>query len=786
MNKTRIISFLILIGIFALAFSLRTIPFYSKVFIEGKVIFVDTDPYYHMRRIVYALDHSMKVLGFDPYLNYPEGQVSFWPHLFDRIISVSALLIGRGAPAKELTERVAAWFPPLMGSLTIFLVWLIGKELFSHKVGILSAFLFALQPGHLSYSTLGKVDQHVGETFFTLLFIYFFIMTLGRKNDSTGQKNYLWAFLTGFAIYLSYLNWSGTTLYLFPVISVMFLSLFFINKESLGRMLNLYILIPLVALLFLLYPCLTSWWGRRALLNQKALSYFQIYLFSFLILFFVGVRIFSGMLKKRIQSIPKIILSSSLLSVGLIFVFSRIFFPDFQRLFFKGVSWITKTENVWLTTIGENQPLLYFGENFSPLRAVFQLSWAFYLFPIALLLLFFTRRKEPVRVLFLLIWTISFCLITLAKLRFAYIFGANIALLTGYLFFKCYDYLKERRFSKIVEVRIVSERFLALRERLPKFLKGILTFKPQMIVILIGLIFLFSHSKMLYAGFRMSRPFLSRGEYETYIWIKENTPKTSSYNNVDLEIKPEYGIMAFWDLGHFIEYLSERPATVNPYGKGVDRMCDFFLAKNEKEANMVMEKSNCRFVISQDLLLLVEALRKISLRYPEEAYRLLEYDGPLVRIPKGEYLSLMGNCLHLHDGSQPIIPDLDIPGVSQYRLIYESPEYSDFTYFGGPGSTSRMKVFEYVKGARYRGRTNPLEEIEISLPLISNAGRRFLYRNVIKADEKGEFEVILPYATENSPYQTVSEEPYKLKVGEREISLKVTEEEVMNGRRVKA
>jgi dolichyl-diphosphooligosaccharide--protein glycosyltransferase len=80
----------------------------------------------------------------------------------------------------------------------------------------------------------------------------------------------------------------------------------------------------------------------------------------------------------------------------------------------------------------------------------------------------------------------------------------------------------------------------------------------------------------------------------------------------------------------------------------------------------------------------------------------------------------------------------DVPALRHYRLIHESP-------FNMPGFDSealkKVKIFEYVDGAHIRG-TGIIE-----VPLVTNTGRKFVYR---QESTGGEF--IVPYSTTGNTY----------------------------------
>jgi dolichyl-diphosphooligosaccharide--protein glycosyltransferase len=126
--------------------------------------------------------------------------------------------------------------------------------------------------------------------------------------------------------------------------------------------------------------------------------------------------------------------------------------------------------------------------------------------------------------------------------------------------------------------------------------------------------------------------------------------------------------------------------------------------------------------------------------------------------------------------SQPDKPLQKVPALMHYRLVYESEHDARVIPFPESGSImlpgiKMMKIFEYVSGARING--NGIIEI----PLITNTGRTFTYRQESIA---GEF--IVPYSTTGNPYTVHATGPYHL-VGTGRF-FNVTEEEVTRGKTV--
>jgi dolichyl-phosphooligosaccharide-protein glycotransferase len=118
----------------------------------------------------------------------------------------------------------------------------------------------------------------------------------------------------------------------------------------------------------------------------------------------------------------------------------------------------------------------------------------------------------------------------------------------------------------------------------------------------------------------------------------------------------------------------------------------------------------------------------------------------------------------------------EIPALKHYRLIHESPDNASVQIFPESGITTLpdikyVKIFEYVKGAHIPG------EGIIEVPIVTNTGRTFVYR---QASENGEF--IVPYSTTGSHYDVKATGQYHIAGTSRYIS--VTEDDVLNENRV--
>ncbi|MGA2912023.1 MAG: oligosaccharyl transferase, archaeosortase A system-associated [Methanoregula sp.] len=124
----------------------------------------------------------------------------------------------------------------------------------------------------------------------------------------------------------------------------------------------------------------------------------------------------------------------------------------------------------------------------------------------------------------------------------------------------------------------------------------------------------------------------------------------------------------------------------------------------------------------------------------------------------------------------PNKPVQKVPALEHYRLIYESEEDAQVIPFPEsipitlPG-IKNVKIFEFVKGAHISGGGI------IELPLVTNTGRAFMYR---QESENGEF--VVPYSTEGNPYEVRATAEYHIVDTSRYIT--VTENDVKEGNQV--
>jgi dolichyl-diphosphooligosaccharide--protein glycosyltransferase len=313
---------------------------------------------------------------------------------------------------------------------------------------------------------------------------------------------------------------------------------------------------------------------------------------------------------------------------------------------------------------------------------------------------------------------------------------------------------------------------------------------------------------------------------------------TTIYNPQTFQYPPEaYGVMSWWDYGHMITYIAKRIPNANPFQSGVvgpTGSANYFMSISEDEGIQVLDRAKTRYIITdiemdtgkfwamatwynasvaaspyqmtlltpaqnnpnsfesvllntqQYYLTMISRLHNFdgSLTTPTSAYY-IEYADPTIskvslpvitgaeamnatdaitraaeynlKAPEGYHAAALSPAITL--------PIETVPALRHYRLVHESPSN---VFNSKTNDVKYVKVFEYVKGAHIRG------EGIIEVPLISNTGRNFTYRQM---SVNGEF--IVPYSTTGNPYEVKTTGKYRVITSGKEYD--VPESAVMQG-----
>lgn len=145
---------------------------------NGNFALLGNDSWYHYRATMYSVENWPFVLGVDPKTGYPTGaEVGTFGTLYDQLHATVAYIVGLGSPSPELVLRVLAYSSPVMAIGAVFLTYLLTKQVTNSKAsGVLAAGLLSLYPGMFyQRSVVGFANHHILEVILVVATILYAI-----------------------------------------------------------------------------------------------------------------------------------------------------------------------------------------------------------------------------------------------------------------------------------------------------------------------------------------------------------------------------------------------------------------------------------------------------------------------------------------------------------------------------------------------------------------------------------------------------------------------------------
>ncbi|AKJ39132.1 MULTISPECIES: oligosaccharyl transferase, archaeosortase A system-associated [Methanosarcina] len=808
-------SIISLIAVGLVAFLMRLIS-YSTVTANGSINLLGYDSFYHMRRILYTTFNFPHPLNFDSYINYPAGFEVGWPPFFDFLGALLAKVLGGGNPDLYTTEFAGALLPVLLGVLTIIPLYMAAAAIFDRKTALFGALVFAVIPAHVYVSRFGAVDHHVAETLLSTSAYACFILALkwaregslsltSLKNISSEKKlikSLAFAVASGLFFALLIYTWIGALVFVsFIVLYAFIQTIIDLKAEKNSDYLLICSTVSLLATLLFTIPLSAGSLRPGLEMSAMYLSWFQVfYVFSMLVgtLILWGFSLYISKKGLDWKYYPAVLILISV--AGLLFL--KTFSAESYAFVIEGMNFFLG-KGEYISTISEALPVFLTSDGnltFTPILGSLGLCFLTALGGFFLLGLEWRGEKSKPEGVFFLLWSAFFAYLMLSQRRFSYLFAVNAAMLTSYLLWvllDSFDFETEvKKLVKSVPTHGNNAMFTSRAEKETKSKKSEKEtksktkskskinssgskqnsqpdyFKIVSSLALIGLVFI----PCIWAGVAFAKEdgLIDPIWKDSLTWLGASSPETSYY--LDPSGTPEYGVLSWWDYGNWIVYQAKRPAVSNNFQTGVDDSSHFFLTNSEEDAKAIMEKLKVKYVITDNLMAggkfgsIVKVAGENISKYLN--VQTVNGNGGLQTIAtaKKEYTQTEVYKLHQLDGSN----------LGNLRLVHETtaPEVDNDT-------TSDVKIFEFVSGARLSGTADPGQSITATLELRSNTGRKFTYQNEVTSDKNGSFEITVPYSTENKADGVNALSTYSLKAGNTTVSeIQVTEKDVLEGNRV--
>ncbi len=588
---------------------------HDQIFVNDWVWFRETDAYYHLRHIESLVHNFPRFNVFDPYILFPWGGEGTARPFFDWIVAGIVLLVSRGAPAQHTIETVSAYMPAILGTLTIIPVYFIGKELFNRWVGVISAALVAILPGEfLHRSLLGFTDHHVAETLFSTAAVLFLIMAVKRAREreisfshllsrdwSTVAKPLIYTLLAGVFLGMYLLSWIGGLLFIFIIFAYLVIQFIVdhLRRKSTDYLCIIGSSLFLIASLMLL-PVMGDGWAEAAYrVSLPAAIVIPIFLC-----------IISRLLARRALKpayYPVILLG--LVGIGLAAL--RAVNPSLLKYIIDQFGIFAPT-GVGLTVL-EMHPL-------SLTIAWTNFTTSFFISFISLAMLGYVvvRERSADKTLFL-VWSIVMLAAVLGQRRFGYYFAVNAALLTGYFSWRVLD------FAGLSKLLVKTKEAAAAvwkskKKRSREKAKRRTSTQPgdawvKVIVAGVAIFFLvffpnIGITEALAGGPHFIGQWFDQGWYSSLLWLKDNSPEPFPDPDFYYELyetpfdypDSAYGVMSWWDYGHFIMQISRRIPNANPMQYGAEEAGQFFTAQDESSASEIADRLGSKYVVIDHMM----------------------------------------------------------------------------------------------------------------------------------------------------------------------------------------
>jgi len=818
----------------AIAVAIRMIPAGSLI-IDGQVRFLSTDPWFVMRQVEQVIHNFPGYAWFDPMTAYPSGKNVAWGPLFP--VTVAAFCILFGATAQPQMGMMASVIPVVLGAAMVPVMYLTGRVLRDTWTGLIAAGLIAVVAGEFTWrSFFGYVDHHSMEVLLSTIFVLCYLALLrypGWKEMElqdlrTWSKPLLLCLLTGIIYLLGLFNMP--TVILFALIVGIFTLVQGIIDYFRGRPLT-YLLVMNGIIFSIIVVGFLIFGVKTAALSLALYSMGHVYVYLMLIVMTALLYALSVIMPGKRLLFVIFLIGAGLIAIGISFVV----LPGIGRMILSGAGEFFGTvgQPYYITEMRPWDPIRAFAifnvglvltaAGFLVLayqiirkkhaESLFVLIWG-------AMILFATIQH--IRYEYYL--AVPVVLLSALAVSAAWTWGGDDV--TGLLRGSRVSASQKKKKQQKKEIR--GDQPSYSRAAVPAvalILLGLFVSMSISTVLIVA-----NHQED-------TSDWIPDDWFKAMEWMGTNTPDTgvSYYQIYEREgfQYPDraYGVLARWTAGHWITYLAHRIPNANPFQDhitGPADIYDFLFAGDEDTALAVSQHLGTRYVVTDYGLtspltpgnqtsgngnisldnytpVMIQQLDPGTtkvLQFFSPAYfhtmtaRLHNFDGSMAEPDAAIYIEYRWE----NGLSDPVVTRIEqlpateareraanavvvpgsyatalsgfidqpvdvVPALRHFRLVYESP-----TNMRQPGldEIKSVKIFEIVEGAHIRG------EGIIELPLITNEGRNFTYR---QKSENGEF--VVPYSTSNTGTGVRALGPYRI-VGSG-LTFEVSEADVTQG-----
>lgn len=682
-----------------------------------EVYFFGTDPYYHTRQTWYTVNNWPRVLGFDPWTQYPRGTpMGTFGTLFDQIAAslawVVGLVVDGGMPTRSTVMDVLVAYPALIGALCILPLFFIARDMFGRGPAVYAIVAAGLIPGaFLLRSIAGFPDHHIMEVLFSTLALWAAYRAVQgfREADISLDETLkdplgVWTnhrpqmatcLFAALAFWALMATWPPGVLFVFVAGGWLVLEVLVrvAREEDPGApVVGGVLVFVFTSILMVPYTLGTARWGFATVDFSLLQPVVPLLVAGSLL----GLALAGRAWRARdlpLWGYPTSAGVGGLAGLGLL----ALVVPAFTDQLFSGASWVFGSTMGWLPgletphtrlTISEAQPRS-FGSFYSDFGMLAYTALAGWFMSVVDL-----KREGGSRDALLVVWGFFTLSAAMTQGRFTYFFAIAVLVLNAKLAKRLFDAAQAmsdpgddaREADRISPGtgRAIVVGLLVLM-LLPVNVMGFTNTDCQ------GDLNAWTQAACLGPNRE------SQAWWEEATWLKENTPQggvdlAASYGSPDgrFAYPPEaYGVLSWWDYGHQIQWDGERAPVANPFQQQAPLASQIFTAypqdANETSEALALDildaylgpGNQARYLMIDDAMVTGKFSAITVWSGDEDAYQPTDRSFA-VEVEEGEMQRV----------DLPSLPDQvrsmflqsiyreDASGFEHYRLVRENPTYA--------------------------------------------------------------------------------------------------------------
>ncbi|MFD1515531.1 oligosaccharyl transferase, archaeosortase A system-associated [Halomarina rubra] len=573
--------------------------------VDGEFMFRGNDAWYHLRSTSYVVENFPFTMPFDPWTNFPTGTSSGqFGTLFDQLVAAGALVLGLFMPQDQATTVALLFAPAVFGTAVGIPAYFLAKRFGGRLGGVVAVLVLALTPGAFLFRSLvGFSDHHIAEVLFQVIAVLAVMVAVSvaqrdlpvyeqfrAREWSALRPTLLYSVLAGVALALYVWVWPPAIFFV-SVLGLFFLVhtvVVFLKGRSPEHVAVAGVVMSVVAGLLSVVKVSEFALSASNFSLLQPLAFFG--LAAVLAAFAALARAVEGRSDSRL-TFPGVIVGA----FAAIALVAWLAVPDTFSFFVDQFLRIYGLDaDAAVRTVNEAQPVplgeagQFFAERY---RFTFFIAGVGAVVLLAKYLLDDEPRGES---LLLVTWFVLMILATLTQNRFDYYLAVPIATLTAFVVGYVVDLVglsategvsdldAAQVMTVFVVVLVVVAPFIAFT--------GPVLSDPGAVTVQSS----------------QSADFNSPGEVTSWDssleWLANSTPTEGQYGSSNADNAPmeyygqfaqtedfeypdgAYGVMSWWDYGHFITVEGERIPNANPFQQSASTAANFLLSTNESEA----------------------------------------------------------------------------------------------------------------------------------------------------------------------------------------------------------